>query len=65
MHQKQYLKNMQQKFHLKNYKDQKEDYLLNYVNMKQVMIYHKQLLIKFYILIEEYIDKKLHKILLI
>lgn len=33
---------MRIKYLQKNYKDQKEDYLLNYVNMKQEMTFPKQ-----------------------
>ena len=53
---------MQTKYLLKNCKDQKEDYSLNYVNMKQEMIFLKLLQIKFFILTEGFTDKKLHRI---
>ena len=51
-------KNMLIKFSQKSFKDLKEDYLLNYVYMKQEMIYLKLLQIRFYILIEEFTDRR-------
>ena len=53
-----FFKNMLKKYSQKNYKELKEDYLLNCVYMRLEMIYLKLLLIRFYILIGESTDKK-------